>query len=321
MRRAAVAFWLWRISWLLGGGGLLLDGQPAQAAFEWMGGGAQAFALAGAFVAARGSAEGIWFNPASSSQTRRFQVSSTHARLYPGLDEGLSLSALSAVLPLGRGAFQAGLSSLGFDEWREQVAVLGYGRQLHPRLGIGGSLRSQGWEASGLSRRTWSWDLGGVYEAGWIHPQVYLRLGVVGRNLNAANVAAGGQAAGRTPRLLVLAASLDWGTQTLLIDCERRGGRTQVRVGGESRAASLAGMVFRMGGSALVDEWEGRELDVGLGHTWRGWHFDYAYSYSLRLTGLGGIHWFSVGYQRWERCATRHLTRNTVRMAYETREK
>ena len=45
-------------------------------------------------------------------------------------------------------------------------------------------------------------------------------------------------------------------------------------------------------------KWEGRELDAGLGYGWKEWQFDYAYTYPLKLSGLGGTHWISLGFQR-----------------------
>lgn len=299
MRRPAAGACLpWRTSGLIWlAAALLFGSQPGGAAFEFVGAGARAFSLGGAVAAGSGAAEAIWFNPAANARVRRWQAGATYARFYPELDEGLSLSAVDAALPVGPGSLQVGLSSFGIDAWRENVAVLGYGCALHPRLALGVALRTGSWDAGRLSRRVWSGDLGGVYEVGWIHPQAYLRLGTVVRNVNRANLAASRSVAGESPRGLAGAAAVDVGPQTFLAEVERRGGRAQVRLAYESRPPTLGGIEFRLGGGLLTGGWEGKEMAAGFGRGWREWQLDYAYVYPLRLTGLGGIHWLSLEYR------------------------
>jgi hypothetical protein len=287
----------WRISGLLLGG-LLAGVAPVGAAFEITSQGAQSAALGGAFAAGADAAESVWFNPAGSARLHKWRVGTTHALLYPGLDQSPHLSGLAVAGPFRGGGLQAGLSFLSAEGWREEVAVLGYGRALHPRVALGSSLRTSAWKAGDLSRRAWSLDLGGTYEVGFVHPRAYVRLGLVVKNLNRANIAAGGQAAGETPREWVMAASIGLEEQQILIDVERRDGRTEVRAGYEASTVSLGGARFRMGGSALGPGWTGRELNAGIGHSWKQWHFDYAYTYPLRLSGLGGAHRLSVGYRQ-----------------------
>ena len=96
-----------------------------------------------------------------------------------------------------------------------------------------------------------------------------------------------------------MAASVGFAGQQILIDVERRDGRTEVRAGYETRTVSLRGARFRMGGSAYGSDWSGGKLNVGIGQNWKEWHFDYAYSYTLRLSGMGGMHRLSVSY--WQR--------------------
>ena len=223
-------------------------------------------------------------------------VGSTHALLYPGLDKSLSLNVLSAHFPLGRGGAQVGLSVLEYEDWSEQVLIGGYGWSIHPRVAVGGNVASMGWQVSDLSRRTFRIALGGAYEVGWVSHQAYVRLAVTVTNLTRANVAASRHRSGRTPLGGVVAASIDVGRQRLLLDLQREGRDNQIRVGYETRPQGWAGVQFRMGGNALVSQWDGGELDAGLGHAWREWQFDYAYSYPLTLDGFGGIHRVSV---RW----------------------
>jgi hypothetical protein len=236
------------------------------------------------------------FNPAGSARVQKKGVGTTHALLYPGLDESPTLNALAANFPLRGGGAQVGLSVLGFEDWSEQVLVAGYGRPLHPRVSVGASIASRDWQVGRLSRRAWGLDLGGVYEAGWVLPRAYVRLALVLKNLNRPNLSAAGHGAGRTPVGVVAGASIEDAHQRILLDLERDGDYTRIRVGYENRPAGWGGTRFRLGADALFAPWENREMDVGLGHNWRQWHFDYAYSYPLRLEGLGGIHRVSI---RW----------------------
>lgn len=283
----------WRTSWLL-----LALAFPVDAAFEFTGRGAQSTALGGAFVARVKTAEAVWYNPAGNARQEQWQAGTTHALLYPGLEQSPTLNGLAVVGPLQGGGFQAGVSFLGADGWREEILTLGYGRALNERFALGGGLRTSAWKAGRLSHRIWSLDLGGTWEVGFVHPLVYLRLGLVARGLNGANIAAGGQATGEEPRAVVLAASIGMAGKEVLIDIERRDGRTEFRAGYETRTVSLNGARFRMGGTAMGSDFADRELNVGLGHDWNQWNFDYAYSYPLHLSGMGGVHRFSVGYRR-----------------------
>lgn len=281
----------WPISALVAGWAI-----PVMAAFELGGGSARATAVGGAFTAVAGDVDGIWYNAAANSRVQHLQVGTTHALLYPGLRGTLSLNALSASVPVGGGSAQVGLSTLDYPGWHEQIAVLGYGRALHPRVALGAAVRSSGWRTDGLSHRSWSVDVGGTYEVGWIHPKAYLRLGGAVSNLNAANISAGGYAAGETARGVSFGAALDAGPQTISLDAGRRNGRATVRLGYETRAVSLGGATFRLGANSLVTSRSAGEVDVGIGHIWKQWHMDYAYAYPLVLTGLGGMHRISLAY-------------------------
>ena len=291
-RRAGVRLW-WRISWLL-----LACALPAGAVFELTGRGARSTALGGALVASASTAEAVWYNPAGNARQEHWHVGSTHALLYPALERSPMLNGLAVAGPLQNGGFQAGLSFLGADGWREEVIALGYGRALNDRLALGGGLRTSAWKAGDLSHRAWSMDLGGTWEVGFVHPLAYMRVGVAARGLNSANFAIGGQAAGEEPRSVVLAAAIIMAGKELLIDLERNDGRSVLRLGYETRTVSLSGARFRVGGTALGSNLGGGDLRVGLGHDWKDWNFDYAYSIPVQVTGMGGIHRVSVGYRR-----------------------
>ena len=283
----------WRTSLLL-----LALVPPVGAAFEFAGQGAQSTALGGAFAASIQTAEAVWYNPAGNAQQQKWQAGTTHALLYPGLDQSPALNGLSVAGPLRGGGFQLGLSFLGADGWREEVIALGYGRPLNERFALGGGWRTSAWKAGALAHRAWHLDVGATWEVGFLHPRAYLRLGLVAKGLNGANIAASGRAAGEEKPAVVAAALLNLAGREVLLDIERRAGRTEFRVGYETRTVSLNGARFRMGGAAIGSGFDERELNVGLGHNYKQWHFDYAYSYPLHLSGYGGVHRFSVGYHQ-----------------------
>ena len=137
-----------------------------------------------------------------------------------------------------------------------------------------------------------------MYEVGWIHPRIYARLGMVLSNVGRANISAAGHRAGETPRGVVLAAAFAVEQQEILIDVERRGGSTEMRLGYETRSLSLGGATLRMGVDSSSAEWEIGALNAGNGHSWGAWRFDYAYTYPLRLAELGGVHRFGLSYHR-----------------------
>lgn len=297
MPPAVPARWSWRIKPLIGW--LLIWASAAFGAFEVSGSGARTVALGGAFGAGVDAAEGIWINPAANARGARWQAGTTHVLLYPGLEDSPSLNALALVAPVAGGGLQVGFSALGAEDWEEQVGVVGYGRVLHPRLALGVDVRSGGWQTEGLSHRAWSADVGGIYEAGWIHSRHYLRLGWVMRDLWRSSQAAGGQAGAKPPRAFTLGASLGGEAQQVLVDVERRAGRTQLRAGYESTLSGTGGMHLRLGGSTFSSDWKGGELSGGIGHRWRGWRLDFSYTYPLGPSGVwGGMHRLSLGYRR-----------------------
>lgn len=283
----------WLTSLLIAGCAL-----PVTAAFEVSGGSARASSVGGAFTAVAPDVDAVWYNAAVNARSQGLQVGTTHALLYPGLEGTLSLNAMSAAVPLGGGSAQVGLSTLDFPDWHEQIVALGFGRALLPRLAVGGTIRSSDWRTSGMSHRSWSADLGATYEVGWVRYNTYVRLGAAAKNITAANISAGGYGAGETPRGFSLGAAVDVGHQGFLVDAERRGGYTTVRLGYETRAASLQGATFRLGANNLLTSGSAGELDVGIGYTWNRWRLDYAYAYPLELTALGGVHRLSMAYHK-----------------------
>jgi hypothetical protein len=273
---------------------LLLVVRPATAAFEITGEGARSTALGGAFAAGVNSLAAVWHNPAGNARLREWQGGTTQVLLHPGLEEMLSVHGLAVAGPVGNGVMQAGLSLLNAEGWREDVVVIGYGRALHPRLALGGVLRTSAWQAGDWSRRAWGMDVSGIYDVGYVHPRAFLRLGWILKDLNRANIAVGGQTAGRLPRGVVLAASLIFEGRQLLMDLERSVGRTEFRMGYETSVISLFGARVRVGGVGIGPGWSGKDVSVGIGNDWKRWHFDYACTYPLRVSALGGLHRLSL---------------------------
>jgi len=296
MERAAVGQWWWRISrWGLVLVLLAATGSPVPAAFEVTGGSARGYGLGRALGASPGAAEGVWYNPAGSARVPRLTTSLTHGRLFPGLNDDISLSVLSIAVPMMGGGLQAGLSSLGSEDWQELVVALGYARPVNRRADVGATVRSEGWETIGLSHRSWSLDVGAVYEVGWVLPQVHLQLSAVA-SLAPPNLAAGGQG-GRKARRGALGARFDFGQQVLLVEVERQGGATELRAGYEATAPQPGSPCLRLGARGFSVDWQVAELDAGFGCRWRQWQFDYAYLHPLEPSSLNGSHWITLGYR------------------------
>ena len=268
----------------------------SSAAFEINGQGARASAIGGALTATVGDVDGVWFNAAANGRQKYLKLGTTHALLYPSLEGIITLNSLAGVVPVGNGSIHAGLSILDFSGWKEQIAAVGYGKGLFDRVAVGGTIRFSGWRAEALSHRSFSLDFGGTYEAGWIFPEIYLRLGAALSNVNRANISAGGYVAGKTPIGVTLGASINMVQEEILVDVEHRGGISQVRMGYETRSLGWGGARLRFGMVAWSVK-NIREIDAGLGRYWKQWNLDYAYSLPVFTAGgLGGIHRFSIGF-------------------------
>jgi len=275
---------------------LVATGSPAVAAFEITGGSARGYALGQAVGASRGAAEGVWHNPAGSARLAGLTTALTHGRIFPGLVDDIGLSALSLAAPLQGGGLQAGVSSLGSQDWQELIVRLGYARTVNRRLDLGVTLRSEGWETAGLSQRSWSLDVGAMYEVGWVHRQAHLQLSAVA-SLTRPNLAAGGQGGGRRARQGALGARFDFGQQILLLEVDRQGEWTELRAGYEATAPHPGSPCLRLGARGFSDDWRVSELDAGFGYGWRQWQFDYAYLHPIDLATVDGSHWITFGFR------------------------
>ena len=280
---------------------MLACSSPIHSAFEFTGTGARASALGGAQTAATGTADGIWFNPASNALRDTWQIGTAHALLYPGLDEPPTLHGLTAALPLsgrlGKNRVQVGLSFLSARNWDEQVTALGLSRPLHPRMAVGLALRSSAWSTVGLSHRAWDMNVGATYEVGWVHPEAYLRLAGVMENLRGSNRSSSGKKAGRSQRKFTIGASLELQGSVFYLDWENVDDRFETRFGLDSGSGPGGDIRIRAGASAVSFPWAGKEVTAGLGHRSGRWNYDYAYAYPLEATGLGGIHRFSLAFE------------------------
>jgi hypothetical protein len=228
-------------------------------------------------------------------------MATAHALLYPGLDKPPTLHGLTASIPLsgrlGKNNVQIGMSFLSARYWDEQVMTLGVSRPLHSRMAAGLSLKSSGWNTVGLSHRSWDVNVGAICEVGWIHPEAYLRLAGVVENLRGFNLSSAGKKAGRSERAFTVGASLEMQGSFFYLDWEYVGGRSETRFGLDSGSGPGGGIRIRAGASAVSSPWGGKEVDAGLGHRRGRWHYDFSYTYPLEVTGLGGIHRFSLVYE------------------------
>ena len=252
--------------------------------------------------AAAENVDGLWFNPAVNAKLTTWQVVTSHALLYPGLNDAPTLHSTGVNYPVPSGplmgwTWQVAMSFLNARHWEEQIALLGCSRQVHPRLATGVALQTNAWKTVGLSHRVWDLNLGGLYEVGWIHPEVYLRLsGVVG-NLHRANLSSSGKKAGLSDRVLTLGANIEVQETFIYLDWGYSSGRGEMRVGMDSGVGPTGGLRLRLGAVALSSPREGKEIDVGLGHQYGPWRYDYSFTYPVEVTGLGGIHRFSLVYE------------------------
>ncbi len=125
----------------------LLLGLPlvCEASFEILAFNARSAGLADSFTAVADDANALIFNPGGLGQITRAQVSTQYTRLHVGLTDGSNLAdgAVSYIQPFvklgvfGIGYFSRSLSSL----YKEELIILGYGKELVPDLYIGANLK------------------------------------------------------------------------------------------------------------------------------------------------------------------------------------
>lgn len=265
---------------------------PVGAALE-TGAGAYSTALGNAFSAGVESAEGVWFNPATSARLRLPRVAITQGALYSGLSDRPSISAAAGVWPRRWGTLQAGFSGLWADDWAESQWLLGYGRVLHPRLSVGAQLRTASWSSGRYGQRRWLATVGALYEAGWVSSRSYVRFSAVVANIGRPD-SKSARASGMPARSHTLGMQVRNATRALLLDLVEQGGDWQARCGYES--VLRAELKLRLGATVLRGDTVNKTGHIGLGYEWKNVHFDYAFSRSYDLNDFGADHRFGIGY-------------------------
>lgn len=287
--------------------GALWVAVPASAAFEALGHGTQGAAVGDAYVVQAMDAGALWYNPAGLAQVERRQVLVDYARLFPGLDAGPDINAwtVSCALGLAGGRLGLGAAGMGADYYRENAAVLGYGRAWGSRLSLGVGVRVLRWSADGY--RDAASGLADPDRAGtglgadvgvrcvllrW--RQNAVSVGFSGQNLNEPDVSEGGGTG--IPRRLVLGLGYEEPLYSGEADIEVVNGVNRVRVGGEYRVGGRCDLRLRAGASGTTGEGSAGELDGGLGLTLRGVSLNWAYHFASEIAA-GATQRLSLGYQ------------------------
>lgn len=267
---------------------------PVGAAFELGGGGAYTTSLGGAFSAGVESAETVWFNPAAAARLRIARMTSTHGTIFSSLSESPSIHSGSAAWPREWGTAQAGYSTLRADQWNESSLLFGLARAIHPRLALGAQVRTNSWDSGKYARRHWLGNIGGLYEAGWLTSNAYMRLSFVLANLGAKRVGANGRSTGQRASSYTMGMQVVSAERVLLFDAELQEGDWQLRAGYEVQVRDLLKM--RFGARVYAGDTVNRTWHTGMGYEWKKLHFDYAFSHSIDLSSFGATHRFGVGY-------------------------
>jgi len=314
-RRKGIASFVLTIVWIW------LWTSVGSAAFLDVGLGARPVGLGRAFVALADDANAMLYNPAGLAYLERMELTSTYARLYPGIeDDKLHLGYLGVTRPLGTmGTAGFGITNLWADLYSENVLYFSYARNIKEGLSLGGSLKLLRWSAEGytdpiteaseggLSWSGFTLDVGALYT---LDPERLpdfigahkLQLGLAAFNLNQPAAADNGADAAKLP--LGFEGGLFYlrNNVKILISYSRRDEKSKLHLGQETelwnQKSRLGPTVFvvRAGAYQLLSEGKGGELDFGCGFALQKALIDYAYVFPLALKDAGGCHKVSIGY-------------------------
>jgi hypothetical protein len=301
---------------------LCLGAQTSQAAFVDVGLGARPVGLGRAFVALADDANAMLYNPAGLASLERMELTSTYARLFPGIeDDKLHVGYLGFIRPVRRvGTLGIGITNLWADLYGENIIYFSYGRSIREDLDLGVNLKLLRWSAEGYSDAETGQSEGGMswsgfaLDAGIIYALKSerlmgllradgLQLGLVLTNLNRPSVAENGADDAKLP-LGIEGGLAYWRDNVkLLLSWDHHNGRSLLHLGQETELWSqpsrmgAASLFIRAGALAMLSEGDGGELDFGCGFSLRKALIDYAYVYPLALRDVGGCHKISFGYQ------------------------
>lgn len=290
----------------------------AQAAFRDMIWGARPAGLGGAYAALSDDASGPLYNPAGTARSTRPQASLSYASLFAGLKlyagqetTSVDLGSLSFVDQRRRwgtigafwNAYQAkgvyredtmGLSWGGsFERWGDGFSVGGAVKMLRHAYDVDPLTAQDPVFQAGRAKSAVGVDLGLQWEP-FVERYPGLRLGLVGRNLNAPDV--GLSEKDRVPTDVRLGVALEK-THLLIfspvLELSFRAGRTELS-GGLEKWFMRDALAFRLGGGA-------REVTGGFSYRFgfagaedRSLQVDYALSWPLYMDDTTGTHRLSL---------------------------
>ncbi len=113
--------------------------QPVDAAFESVAADTRSLAMGIAGVSCSGFTSGLFINPSRAGSMRALSVSTGFSPAPFGLPE-LRTASASITVPFAFGSFFTGISSCGFDLYRERTFRIGFGSSLSDNLDAGVNL-------------------------------------------------------------------------------------------------------------------------------------------------------------------------------------
>ena len=277
---------------------------PAGFAFLEVPAGARAAALGGAYASLAQGANAVFWNPAGLAGTRGVEIDATHAELFEGLrDEQFALAGQ---------LFGGGLAGSVRAQYTEAIPerdalgnligtfgshdlefALGYGRQLAPRLTVGGNAKYVRERIANASAATFAFDAG----AGWEPGPAGLRLAATALNMGpAAAFTIDGFKGDPVPLPVAFQTGASYTralNATLSVSGAVEGrftrGRTGLGLAGLELAAPAAGAAIRVGWRANDTA---SSLSLGAGYAVHALRLDYAFvPYNEEL---GDTHRFSI---------------------------
>ncbi|MFC1682597.1 hypothetical protein ACFL0G_00095 [Candidatus Zixiibacteriota bacterium] len=293
----------------------------ALAAFVDVGLGARPVGLGRAFVGLADDVNAMLYNPAGLAGLEKMELTSTYARLYPGIeDDKLHMGFAGVVRPFrGIGTVGFGITNLWADLYGENVFYFSLGRKLGDNLSLGGNLKMLRWSAegysdpeTGLSESGLSWS-GFALDAGILYRLKNerllnmtgadgLQLGLAVFNVNQPSVAENGSGDAKLPLGLEGGIVYFKNTGKSLLSLSRRDEKTRLHIGQEielwnqQTRVGPSSFLIRAGAFTMLSGQKGGELDFGCGFTLREILLDYVYVLPMALKEAGGCHKVSMGY-------------------------
>jgi len=294
------------------------------AGFRELGLTARSVGMGRAFVAVANDPTAIFYNPAGLVHSNSMGLSTTYGRLFPGInDGGIHLANMAFVLPLGDVlTFGAAATNLNVPSYSENIFYGSVARRLPFNFALGFNLKILRWSAQGyydpettirdsdFSKTNFSFDTGIMYESPELNQTFlgkFIKSGKIQAGLHVADllqpsIAENGSEDGKLPLTIDGGVAYLNKSLTIASSIQHRNEITSFRLGGEFEVLSVLSsnwttvLMLRGGGSRMLSEHDGGEVDVGFGLYVRGIAIDYAYLYPMELKDVGGSHRFTLSY-------------------------